>query len=99
MGHDVVVSATIARGPEFESDFGVALGAWVPDGIAFDSDRPPDAPSLVPGDRVTFSGPADRADEITGVQMSVWRGEPGYTQTVPLTVHAANASCTASVPD
>jgi hypothetical protein len=95
--HDVVVSATIARGPDFDTDFGVALAGWNPEDVPFETGRPVDGPSLAPGDRVSFSAPTEHVDEITGVRMTVWRGEPGYAQIVPLVVRLEADGCTASV--
>ena len=93
---NVVVSATISEGADFDSDFSVGLKGWDPESLYFQTDLAEDADSLEPGDRVSFSGPVDRADEITGVRMGIWRGEPGYAQTIPLTVRVGDGGCVAS---
>jgi len=92
----VVVSVTISHGVAFDEDFFVGLRGWDPESVPFETDLADDADSLAPGDRVTFSAPADRADEITGVQMGIWRGEPGYAQIVPLNVRVGDGGCVAS---
>jgi hypothetical protein len=96
--HDVVVSATIARGPDYASDFAVGLIGWEPETLYFDSDPSVEDAGVELDDVVSFSGPAERVDEITGVRMGIWRGEPGYAQTVPLTVTLTEGGCVASTP-
>ncbi|MEQ1736730.1 MAG: hypothetical protein ABL886_10075 [Rhodoglobus sp.] len=95
-GKEMVVSATVAKGPDFADDFAVGLLGWEPDALYFDSDPTIEEAGIEPGDIVSFSGPAARADEVTGVRMGIWRGEPGYAQTVPMTIEVSDTGCVAS---
>jgi hypothetical protein len=97
VGDDVVVGLTIGRGPEFDESFDLGVRGWEPDSIPSVSSLPADDPSVEIGDRVTLGAPSDRVDEIDGVEMFVWRGEPGDAQTIPVTVSVRGDECALTV--
>jgi hypothetical protein len=93
---EFLITSTIGTGPDYESSFFVGLHGWSPDGVYFRNPVTGDAESLAPGDPVTFGGPVARADDILGVEMDIWRGEPGYAQTIPLRVQISGDRCRVS---
>jgi hypothetical protein len=92
-GGQFVVTATIGRGPDYDASFFVGLRGWDDEAVEFHSSLADDADSLVPGDHIAVSGPVARAPEIRGIDMDIWRGEPGYAQTVPLSLEIDGADC------
>lgn len=98
VGANAYVTVTIVEGPEYESDFYVGVRRWSPDSVPFSSSLPTGEPVEM-GDTVAVVAPLNRSDEISGLEMLVARGEPGYAQTIPLTISSTGAECSVNVPD